>query len=190
MEKEIAQIIAIEWAMFDKVNEGKARASCQEDSETFFVMRKSQFEAWDETTVASYLKDLIKASSQGRNLIEEKYKMMMCGAELDNIIEKAGFPTPEIVQAVDRISEVMMDWTVEMRTQFPQLEKNSRPVFSYEDVLGVTSVQTYLKCELLTYSLETLQSLWNHITRLKQEGKNMPLIILQNTLCNTYQREK
>ena len=180
MDQKIAQVISIEWTMFDKVNENKARASCQEDRDTFEIMRKSQMEAWDPDTISSYLEDLLTASSKGRNLIEEKYKFMMCGTELDNIMKRAGFPSEEAVETVDRICEVMMDWTVEMRAEFPQLEACARPVFSKEDEADSTSVQTYLRCELLTYSLRTLRALWRHIQSLQEEGKNLPFIILQN----------
>lgn len=184
MDKDIIQVISIEWAMFDKVNENKVRASCQDDWETFFIMRRSQFEAWSQEAVSSYLEDLLEASYQGRNLIEEKYKMMMCGGELDSIMKRAGFPSEEIIRIVDQICRVMMDWTVEMRTKMPQTAQGARPVFSYEDVLGVTSIQTYLRCELLTCSLKTLQALWKHIQVLQKEKKNLPLMIWQNTIRN------
>lgn len=190
MGDDVVQILSIEWAMFDKVNENKARASCQDDSDTFVVMRKSQFEAWDQATRASYLEDLLAASAQGRNLVEEKYKLMMCGAELDEMIRQAAYPPEEIVHTADAICAVMLDWTVKMHTEFPQLAQGARPVFSYEDVLGVTSIQTYLRCELLTYSLRTLQALWGHVQALQSEGKNLPLIILQNTIQNHHEMNR
>ena len=38
--KAIGEIIAMEWEMFQKVNEGGPRASCQEDKATFEGMRR------------------------------------------------------------------------------------------------------------------------------------------------------
>ena len=69
----IDKIISIEWDMFASVNEGKERASCQEDKRTFVGMRAAQFSAWSLKAVASYLNDLEKARQNGRNLLEEKY---------------------------------------------------------------------------------------------------------------------
>jgi len=71
--KIIDKIISIEWDMFTSVNEGKERASCQEDKKTFIGMRAAQFSAWSLKAVASYLGDLENARQNGRNLLEEKY---------------------------------------------------------------------------------------------------------------------
>ena len=79
MEQELVRKIAeAEWRMFDAVNRGTGlRASCQEDPETFFIMRTSQAEAWTEALRESYYADLLAAEAEGRNLLTEKYARMM-----------------------------------------------------------------------------------------------------------------
>jgi hypothetical protein len=50
----INKIISFEWDMFQAVNEGGPRASCQNDPKTFEGMRRGQFEAWTEEILTSY----------------------------------------------------------------------------------------------------------------------------------------
>ena len=79
MEKNtiINQIVDIEWVMFDKVNNIGGRASCQDEKQTFYIMRSSQLGAWNEALLGSYLEDLQQAKAEGRNPLSEKYGYMM-----------------------------------------------------------------------------------------------------------------
>ena len=52
-------------------------AICQDDWETFSIMRRSQYETWPAELLESYLNDLLAAKAEGRNLITEKYGRMM-----------------------------------------------------------------------------------------------------------------
>ena len=47
-EEYIQGIIAIEWAMFDQVENEGGRASCQNDYRTFAIMRSSQYKCWND----------------------------------------------------------------------------------------------------------------------------------------------
>ena len=76
-EDLIASIVALEWEMFQNVNNVGGRAACQDNFETFSVMRSSQATAWSEAALASYLEDLTDAQENGRNLLTEKYARMM-----------------------------------------------------------------------------------------------------------------
>ena len=71
------RIIEKEFSMFTTVNQGHDRADCQDDKETFTIMRKSQFSAYDIFTLESYLQDLLAAEDGHRNLVAEKYAWMM-----------------------------------------------------------------------------------------------------------------
>ena len=44
----IEEIIKTEWDMFQHVNNIGGRASCQDDWETFHIMRTSQYENWTD----------------------------------------------------------------------------------------------------------------------------------------------
>ena len=54
-EDKIFKIISIEWDMFQDVNNIGGRASCQDDYETFEIMRRSQYENWTEEMLDIYL---------------------------------------------------------------------------------------------------------------------------------------
>ncbi len=75
--KDIRTVVDYEWAMFQKVNNVGGRAGCQEDFNTFSIMRSCQFISWDDFTLQSYKKDLEDANRDGRNLVMEKYAWMM-----------------------------------------------------------------------------------------------------------------
>ena len=70
-------IIQLEWNMFQKVRNTGGRAGCQDDWETFYIMRKSQFTSWKKELLLSYERDLLDGESSGRNLVMEKYAYMM-----------------------------------------------------------------------------------------------------------------
>ena len=63
--------------MMDKVQNCGGRAHCQDDWETFRLMRTSQMRAWNQPMLDSYLDDLRSAQTEGRNLLCEKYAYMM-----------------------------------------------------------------------------------------------------------------
>ncbi|MBQ8212251.1 MAG: DUF4125 family protein, partial [Treponema sp.] len=44
----IEKIVALEWKQFDRVKIEVGRADCQDDFQTFSIMRKSQYLAWTE----------------------------------------------------------------------------------------------------------------------------------------------
>ena len=76
-EELIDKIIEEEWKQFDKVNNEGGRASCQDNLTTFRIMRKSQFDNWNEMMLESYCRDVKKAAAEGWNLLTEKYARMM-----------------------------------------------------------------------------------------------------------------
>lgn len=76
-EDLVARIVEIEWKMFQNVPNIGGRAACQEDLNTFEIMRSSQAMSWSEAALESYLGDLTEAEKNGRNLPAEKYARMM-----------------------------------------------------------------------------------------------------------------
>ena len=73
----INQIISEEYHMFSQVENIGGRASCQDDFDTFYIMRSSQHSIFEKNTLESYLKDIKDAQAAERNLIAEKYSWMM-----------------------------------------------------------------------------------------------------------------
>ena len=73
----IEKIVALEWKQFDRVKNEGGRADCQDDFQTFSIMRKSQYLAWTEELLHSLYQDLVDEEQKGWNLIMEKYARMM-----------------------------------------------------------------------------------------------------------------
>ena len=72
----VEKIVKAEWEAFDKVQNEGGRASCQNDWNTFSIMRKSQYMTWPEELLAMFLEYFTACYEQGRNLITEKYGRM------------------------------------------------------------------------------------------------------------------
>ena len=75
MEKEkiINKILEKEWKYFSNLNNIGGRADCQDNREDFIIMRKSQWETFNEETLLSYLEDL----NSKNNPLFQKYAQMM-----------------------------------------------------------------------------------------------------------------
>lgn len=181
----IKSLIALEWEQFDKVENIGGRADCQNDFETFSIMRKSQYLTWSEDMIESYINDFNNAISVGRNLISEKYARMMESTspqEYEKI--KAKLPiiedkTKAIISQIIEIQVVMMENLAE---KYPKLASNARSIHSSEDSMFNTSYETYLKGELSTYSPDTLVLYARFIADIANSGKNLAELTMLNTV--------
>ena len=185
MNTTVEEIINIEWAMFDKVQNRGGRASCQDDKATFFLMRSSQLTAWSEALCASYLHDLRDAQKSGRNPLTEKYAYMMARTnplEFAQIKDRIPPRDPEKDALIDRICAVHVAWLEEQAAKYPGLTGRGRVIRRSGDAPTVTSFETYLWGELATYSMETIRLYAGYVAQLQQEGKNLNLMVLQNTV--------
>ena len=77
MQTMIETIIEIEWEMFQHTENMGGRASCQDDFETFYIMRGSQYANWTDEMRECWLSFLKQSQAEGRNLVAEKYGRMM-----------------------------------------------------------------------------------------------------------------
>lgn len=155
----INEILRIEWPMFSGVNNAGGKAACQMDSDTFQIMRTSQYNTWSEAVLESYLADLQSAQKQGRNLMTEKYARMMETTFPDEYARIAGsLPplAPDTAKRIDDIVAVHVAWKEALDTAYPHLGDRSRPIRTCDDKTGLPSVETYTRCELQTYSDKTI----------------------------------
>lgn len=173
-ERYTDQIVELKFDLFDKVQNVGGRASCQDDFVTFQIMRGAQFDAWNEAMRESYLHDLETTTAQGRNLVLEKYAYMSGYSYMG---EEEGLAEKQIL--LREITAQMYDETVAMHERYPNLARRSRPLGT--DQGGVVSADHYLLCELMTYSVETLRRFRVYLMQLKEDGKSLPLMILENT---------
>lgn len=184
----IKEIIRLEWAFFKETENQGGPASCQEDYETFEIMRGAQFMSWNEELRTSYLEDLQIATRTGRNLITEKYGRMMETAypeEYKNL--KLFFPkhNESRLAITEQIITIQVEWLEEFAKDYPNLAGKARTIHSCEDTPYDTSAETYLRGELNTYSDRTLILYGRMIVSLKQQNKNLTKMIFTN-IANAY----
>jgi hypothetical protein len=177
----ICSIIEAEWKMFQDVPNIGGRAVCQDDLKTFRIMRAGQSASWSDAMLESYFDDLNKAEISGRNLLTEKYARMMSStspseyAHIEHLLPPVD---PKAIELIEQIVKVVLEWEQELLEKYPHIIKKGRPLFSTEDSAGVTSMETYLKGELATYSLRTLELYLDHIQKEQSENINGSAITL------------
>lgn len=141
----IEEIIKTEWDMFQHVNNIGGRASCQDDWETFHIMRTSQYENWTDDLLITYQEFLQKSEREGRNLVAEKYGRMMKYTEPDYFKEMIEPYVPavseEASRTIDEIISIILPWEIEFCRMYPKLGMAGRPVLAAGDASGFTSVE-------------------------------------------------
>ena len=83
---------------------------------------------------------------------------------------------------MERIVAIVLEWEKELSERFPNVLKKGRPIYSTEDTVFTTSVETYLRGELHTYSLRTLELYLANVVQQKSENINGSEITLAHTL--------
>lgn len=180
----INELVSLEWEAFDKVENEGGRADCQDDFNTFSIMRTSQYYTWTEEMLKSYIHDFHMANDKGWNLITEKYgRMMENTAPLKYAQIKDSLPAiPEArKEIIDEIVKIQVDWMEDFAKRYPKAAGNARSIHTSEDNLFNTSYETYLRGEISTYSDETLDLYGRFIAGLWKENRNLAEMTMQNT---------
>lgn len=175
-ERLIEETVKMEWKQFQAVNNEGGKASCQDDYETFEIMRKSQLLTWDEELTASYLDDLNDALSKGWNLMTEKYARMMestAPAKYEAFRDVLPKREEARLKIQEDIIEKQVRWAEEFAEKYPKLGKTGRNIHTAQDTEEDTSMETYLRGELGTYSDKTLALYYAMVCRLEGEGRNL-----------------
>lgn len=181
IQQVIDEILEIEWEMMTAITAIDDPMGCTQDQATFNIMRTSQHAIWSKDTLKSYYADLKNAKGEHRNMIAEKYAHMMkvtSPVEYDRI--KAILPqiSSEVDSLSDHIVEVFMVWTEELDRKHSTARSLGRPTL--EDGTW-TSVDTYLKGELVTYSEKTLALCLEDVKCAQELNVNLSEQILENT---------
>lgn len=83
---------------------------------------------------------------------------------------------PEVFPLIDKIAKIVLEWEEELSKKFRHIKKGGgRPLYSSEDSPFVTSVETYLRGELATYSKRTLELYYENLLNQKTENINQIL---------------
>ncbi len=177
------EIIAREWEMFQNVNNVGGRASCQDQPETFRIMRSSQFMNWPRELLRSYLDDLKHAENMGWNMITEKYGRMMEHThpeEYARIKEYLPERSAERLSAQEEVIAQEVAWDEAFTAAHPKYAGRGRYVHSSEDSPYDTSSETYLRGEMTTWSDDTFVLYRKWIRSLAAEGKNLAAMTADN----------
>lgn len=181
----VEQLAELEFRTFDKVQGIGGRAACQDDWETFSIMRRSQYLPWEEELLEQWLAAFTAAVQAGRNSIMEKYARMM---ESTDPQLYAGFAdqlpelSPEFVQLREAVIAIQIPWMEEFAAKYPHLGSRARAIHTAEDSTAQTSYETYLRGELSVYPFEVLYGYGRWVVSLYQSGKNLACMTMAETV--------
>ena len=182
-ESYIRQILKREWEFFQQVHHTEGRAECQNNPAEFEIMRRSQWETLPCEILESYLEDLILAKHKNQNLVQDKYaRMMEFSSPKEFELIKSYLPeiSLEKKEIIKQIVKIYLKWELEIIEKYPHLASKARPLYSKDDTPNYTSIETYLKGELASYSLKTLKLYYNFILEYLNQNKNLAFENIQN----------
>lgn len=172
----LKQIVINEWKFFTNVNNLGKRAFCQDNSFTFIYARLCYWNIYNDIILTSYLNDLIRAKTDKRNLITEKYAYIMKYSD-PKYFDKIKKYLPNISKhkenLVNSIMSIYMDWEEDIRKNKSDLLDNNRDLYDSSKSAANTTIENYFKGELFSYSEKTLSLILKYYLSAHQKGINL-----------------
>lgn len=179
----IQQLIDLEWQFFTQVQGLNGRAVCQENPQTFALMRRAQHQIFSEKTLDALMNDLLDAAEAGRNPMTEKYARMMEQSDPAYFARELAAECPplsaEKTAAIQALRQVFAD----AQASFSEKEL-ARQVQGRVAVSGAGEVSglDYLMGEMATWSLDTLNAAHEDIRGWLAAGRNPVEVIVAYTV--------
>ena len=82
-------------------------------------------------------------------------------------------PSKNKITLIEKIMSIYMEWEEEFFKKYSIFSSMGRPLYSTEDDNIETSIETYLRGELLSYSEKTLQLYLKYILEMKEKNINL-----------------
>ena len=175
-KREIDEVVRREWTMFRKVQNEGGRADCQDDWDTFHVMREAQYAPWPEPLINMLNVGLMYAEETGRNVMSEKYARMMAGTAPEKYreIEDRLPPVKDSCRELaEKIIAIHKKWMAAHAETYPALSAQGRPLYTEQDTEWNTSSETYLRGELLTWQEDLLRAYLQFVKECEAQGRNL-----------------
>ena len=185
MDASVQELLDLEWRLFDAAPQAGQRSAQFEDREPFIITRSAQLAAWSPELLESWWQDLRSAQAEGRNPINEKYIYMLEQVDPERYaMLKPGVPeaSMEKLWLVDWICQAQGTWQEALQKKYPRITQNSRAIHRSADNQDSVSFETFVRSELMTYSVSTLRLYARQIEKAQKVGENLCETILENTV--------
>lgn len=185
MDASVQELLDLEWRLFDAAPQAGQRSAQFEDREQFIVTRSAQLAAWSPELLESWRQDLQSAQAKGRNPINEKYIYMLEQVDPERYAAlKSDIPEASLEKLwlVDWICHTQITWQESLLMKYPCLTQNSRSIHRSADGQESVSYETYLRGELMTYSVYTLRLYARQVEYAQKAGQNLCETMLENTV--------
>lgn len=149
---ELSWILDFEWKNFDEIRGLNGRAVCQDSPKEFFIMRLSQYLAYNQKIIDYLYKDLKQIEKNGVNPIFDKYARMMEFTDKDkfeDIKENLEELSPVKSHLLENIKKILNNKS----KNIPKELKRVRPTKSQDKRI---SSNDYYVAEITCLSLKTL----------------------------------
>lgn len=169
----IKEIVLIEWEMFTNTKNIGSRSACQDEKGNFFASRSAYWSMYNKNVLTSYFDDLKNKKDNNINIVTQKYGYMMKETDYE-YFKKIEHLLPKIddkkASLVESIMLIYMKWEEDLSSS--NIDNKNRILYKKHNSKECTSVESYMKGELLSYSENTLLEILSQFLKDLSSKKN------------------